>query len=339
MTTDPPEPHGQLDLSYLAVSGEQVRTLATVGEPADHLPAALIARSVVLADGTHARQLVVDQAQRPAGYRQLDNEILAGRWLHRAARSHRYPAQVSRLIGYVADAADSFALLGEYVGDPATAVAGHLTPGEQRSFQVSLMTGLRWLAEAGIVHCAIGPDTVRWDGEREQAQITDFSQATVIGADWSTPSRYSRQGHGPRTGPVTDRDDVWAALLLCYYIDAGQELTDPGRLADWSAGGGLAAQIAAGPEGCPNAHVVLTSRLGAADPVPLGIGADPALTEGREEFFRIRAAHHQGAPAVSEPSAPPTFPDPPPHDDEPPVATDHGDTPERRESRWLRMRR
>jgi hypothetical protein len=340
MTSDPPEPHGQLDLSYLAVSGGLVRTHATVGEMADHVPASLIARSVRLADGTQARQLVVDQAQRPAGYQQLDNEILAGWWLYQLTRSRGYPAQVSRLIGFKANSADPFALLHDYRGEPAAAVASHLTPGEQHRFQVSLMTGLRWLTEAGIAHCAIGPDTVRWDGE--QVQITDFSLATVIGTGRSALNRSSQQVHGLRAGPATDGDDVWAALLLSYYIDAGQEFTDPGQLADWPAGGDLAAEIAAGPENCQSAHAILTTRLGAADPVPLGMGSDPTLAEGIDEFFRIRASKHPGAPAVAEPPTPlePPFPDPPPPRDDEPAATAGNDVALGRKGRLRpRMRR
>jgi hypothetical protein len=347
MTSDPPEPHGQLDLSYLAVSGEQVRTPATIGERADHVPAALLARLVVLADhGTEARQLVVDPAQRRAGYQQLDNEILAGRWLHRVARSARYPAQVSRLIGFVADSADPFALVEDYAGEPVSAAAGHLSLAEQRVFQVSLMTGLRWLAEAGLVHCAIGPDTVRWDGDNGQAQITDFSQATVIGADRSAASRHPRRGQGSSTGAVTDRDDVWAAILLCYYMEMGQEFTDPGQLADWSAGGDLAADIVAGQHNCPSAYTILT-RLRVPEPVPLGIGADPALAGGIDEFLRIRDGKHPGAPAFapgwgSDPSAwrgPSALPDPPPQDEGPAAQTDDDIAPGhpgRRRSRWRR---
>jgi len=339
MPNDPPEPHGQLDLSYLDVfSGEPVRIQATAGERADHMPAALLARLVVLGDnGMEVRQLVVDPAQRRAGYQRLDNEILAGLWLHRAARSARYPVQVSRLIGFVADSADPFALVEDYAGEPASAAAGHLSLPEQRLFQVSLMTGLRWLAEAGLVHCAIGPDTVRWDGDNEQVQITDFSQATVAGADRSAVSR-PRPGLG--TGAVTDRDDVWAALLLCYYLHAGREFTGPDQLADWPAGGDLAADLEAGQDNCPNAHTVLTGRLKVADPVPLGMGADPDLAAGVYEFRRIRDIKHPGAPGFpadsgSAPAEPPVLPDPSPHDEGPAEQVDD-DIVRRRRSRWRR---
>lgn len=364
MTSDPPEPHGQLDLSYLAVSGEQVSTQLTIGERMDHAPASLIARAVLLTDNRPARQLTVNQAQLPAGYQHLDNEILAGLWLYRTTRSRRYPAQISRLIGYVADSADPFALLDDYRGEPTADVAGHLTPAEQRSFHVSLMTGLRWLAEAGLAHCAIGLDTVRWDGD--QVQITDFSQATVIGAGRSTLNRHARQAPGLRAGPVTDRDDVWAALLLCYYVDTGQEFTHTSQLANWSSGGELAAEIAGGPQNCQSAHAILTSRLGADDPVPLGIGSDQAVADGRDEFFRIRAAKHPGAAApfgssassappvpppsfgpsgpssprgTSDPSVPLGFPDTAPQDDQPAAMTYDGAEPERKGFLRRRTRR
>ena len=146
MTSDPPESNGQLDLNYRAVSGEPVRTKAEVLEIADHVPVSLLAQSVRLADGTLARQLLVDQTQLPVGYQCLDNEILAGTWLYRLTRSRRYPDQVSRLLGFAADGTEPFALVREYDGEPVAGTAGHLTQPEQRLFQVSLLTGLRWLA-------------------------------------------------------------------------------------------------------------------------------------------------------------------------------------------------
>jgi hypothetical protein len=352
MTSDPPEPDEQLDISYHAVSGEQVHTQATVSGIADHLPVSLLARSIELADGTPARQLLVDEAQLPAGYQCLDNEILAGTWLYQLTKSRRYPDQVSRLIGYAADGAEPFALVREYDGEPAAAAARHLTPEEQRLFQVSLLTGLRWLAEAGIAHCAIGADTVRWDGDR--VLITDFSQATVFGVSRDAPGRQIRQGYGLRTGPVTDRDDVWAAILLCYYISEGQDFSGPDQLANWSAGGDLAAELMAGPEGCQSAHEILTTRLGAADPVPRRTGPDPALARGIEEFFRVRKAKHPMAPsavpwapqpraAAPDPPVPDhPFPNPPlqgtPPDDEHAAAAEEAG-PGRKERRWARRRR
>lgn len=347
MTSDPPELNGQLDLSYRTVSGESARMQATVVEIADHVPASLLARSVELADGTRARQLLVDRAQLPAGYQCLDNEILAGTWLYRLTSSRRYPDQVSRLIGFAADGTEPFALVRDYGGEPVAAAAGHLTLEEQRLFQVSLLTGLCWLAEAGIAHCAIGADTVRWDGD--QALITDFSQATVFGASRSGPGRQIRQGYGLRAGPLIDRDDVWAAILLCYYISAGRDFTDPRQLADWSAGGELGAEIAADPEGCQSAHEILTTRLGVVDPVPRMTGPDPALTQGIEEFFRIRAVKHPAtaSAAVSAPKQRPPFPDPPapgalfadpPPDDERAAAAGEEAVPGRKERRWARRR-
>ena len=189
----------------------------------------------------------------------------------------------------------------------------------------------------------------------------------MFGASRSAPGRQVRQGYGVRSGPITDRDDVWAAILLCYYIGTGQDFTDLRQLADWSAGGGLAADIAAGPEACQSAHDILTARLGASDPVPLGIGSDQTLAPWIKEFFDIRAVKHPAAVASwasqqhppsnqrhspdsgfpDQPSPNPGIPnqgfrgqpppDPPPDDDRGTAAAQEA-TPGRKDRRW-RLRR
>ena len=136
-------------------------------------PEFLAARPIRLADGTELRQLRVAGTARRAGYERLDNEILAGLRLREVTGPAGYPPEVSRLYGYEADSADPYALLEPYRGEPLTVAGQHLLGSEQHQFQVSLLTGLCWLAAAGIAHRGIAPTTVRWDGRH--AQITDFS--------------------------------------------------------------------------------------------------------------------------------------------------------------------
>jgi hypothetical protein len=281
---------GETLLSYRGVSGEDLQDAATVSG-ADQAPESLIARSLQLADGTQVRQLLVDPARRKDGYQRLDNEILAGLRLARQARSRPYPPEVSRLIGYAADSISPFALLEPYRGESADAVAGHLAPTGQHEFRVSLLTGLRWLAEAGIAHCGIGPSTVRWDGEH--VLITDFSLATVIGARQQVIAPPAWAALRSQTGLASEGDDILAAGLLIYYVLAGEELTDPGKLDDWPGLGDLLAEVFRKDPGLrPSARELLTERLGARDPVPRGLGIDPALEQGRREFDARRKAKH-----------------------------------------------
>ena len=98
---------------------------------------------------------------------------------------------------------------------------GHLFEEELEAFVTGLLTGLCWLAGAGIAHRAISPDTVRWDGYR--VQITDFSRSAPFGMARTpmvgSPDWIARESR-PDTcyGIVGPSDDVWAAVRLIYFV-------------------------------------------------------------------------------------------------------------------------
>jgi serine/threonine protein kinase len=281
-------------LTFHMVVGDVVQVQATVGSSTDQAPAFLTARRLCLMDGTELRQLLVDGTARKKSYERLDNEILAGLRLARAAAGAAYPPEVSRLCGYDPTSAEPFALLEPYRGETLTEVGQQLLPDDHHQFQVSLLNGLCWLATAGIAHRGIGPSTVRWDGR--QVQITDFSQATVIGAPrtvigalpWAAPEQ--RDDHF--SGEVSGKDDIWAAGRLIFYVRTGEELTDRGQLADWPALENLLDGVFGPPEGRPSASEMLFSRLGEPSPIPRGPGIDKRLEEGRQRFYALRARKH-----------------------------------------------
>jgi hypothetical protein len=284
-----------LFLSYRTADGACVQARAvTVGTPGRAI-APLVTRSLKLEGGDEVRQVCVGQVvsvdDRERGYRMIDSEILAGLRLARMTRHGAYPPQVSRMIGFDADSARPYVLLERYRGEAVEAVAGHLLPAGQHRFQVSLLTGLRWLAEAGIAHRGIGPGTVRWDGEH--AQITDFSLATVLEArreavgtrPWAAPE----QRPGQARGEVSAQDDIWAAGRLIYYVTTGEELSEREQLEDWPALADVLVGVFGPPERRPTAREMLTVRLHEADPVPPGHGVDPLVEKGRATFHVIRA--------------------------------------------------
>lgn len=278
-------------LRYIGTADEQLETSVTVDGSDGKPPEFLLTRSLRLGDGRPVHQLLVDPAGPKAAYERLDNEILAGLRLIRKTRSLHYPGEVSHLIGYNPDPVSPFALLQPYRGDIVSAVAGHLVPASQYQFEVSLLTGLRWLAEAGVAHCNIGPSTVRWDGER--VQITDFSRATVIGASRQFINMTRWTAASLPDGQVSEGDDMLAAGLLIYYVLSGEELTDPGKLAEWQGLGDLLAGVfKKDPRQRPSARELLTQRLGVPDPVPHVRSADPQLERGRREFTDLRLARH-----------------------------------------------
>jgi hypothetical protein len=298
-----------LTLSYRTVDGSTRQVDATVLTAPSPTTAPLFTRLLKLEDGREARQVTVgrlsNREDRSRGYGMIDSEILAGLRLVRQAKHSAYPPQLARLIGYDADGAEPFALFEPYRGEAVDAVAGHLLPTGQHKFQVGLLTGLRWLAEAGIAHRGIGPTTVRWDGE--QAQITDFHLATVIGADrqvvgqrpWAAPE----QRPGQAIGQVGDRDDIWATGRLIFYVVTGQELVERDQIADWPTLMDLLDDVFGPPADRPNARELLTVRLRERDPVPQSIGSESLLNAGRADFEIARQRRQDRAAAVAGSSA------------------------------------
>ena len=311
-------------LQFRRVTGEQVEAEARVDDTEFSAGQYLMARWVWLEDGTELRQHRVanalqrldgDDRQRREGYDRLDNEILTGRRLYEVAGWGTYPPEVACLYGDEATSADPYTLFEGYHGEPLSEVGTHLLDEEFQEFLVSLLTGLCWLAGAGIAHRAINPDTVLWDSQRRRAQITDFSHSTVFGTPRTPVTGSSswvakEQRPGEAFGTVGERDDIWAAGRLIFYVrNQGEELVVRNQLAD----GGLDELldgVFGPPQGRPTASELLVDRLGRRNPVPRGAGGSTWLQEGRRRFLEARARKHPGVPlppgfyAGDEPSGP-----------------------------------
>ena len=141
-----------------------------------------------------------------------------------------------RLYGDESTSADPYALFEPYRGEPLREVGANLFDDEFDKFLIGLLTGLCWLAGAGIAHRAISPDTVWWDGE--SVLITDFSRSAPFGTARTplagSPAWIARESR-PDTcyGIVGPTDDVWAAVRLIYFVRSrGQDLEDFGQLAE-----------------------------------------------------------------------------------------------------------
>jgi hypothetical protein len=268
------------ELTFRRFSGEQVHAVAAVAGAECPVGDLLTARDVTLDDGTELRQVRVAPGQRQGpGYEHLDNEILAGRRLHDVTESVEYPDSLSFLYGDEADSAAPCALLKRYQGQPLKDVIGQLLEPEQHAFEASLLQGLCWLAAAGIAHLSLSPATVRWDSRRGTAQITDFSTCTVFGA----PRTAARPG-GAADDLVTARDDMYTAGLLIYYVRVQGEGSRPTEEKLAALGLTHLAPLFGPPEGRPTAAEVLTSHIGAADPVPRRARIGVRLADGYSRF-------------------------------------------------------
>ncbi|MFC4048531.1 hypothetical protein ACFOY4_02445 [Actinomadura syzygii] len=305
-------------LSYRDAHGARVDAKAVEAdqdEPPLRPPLETVRLNLELPDRTVAVRCVrpVDRGAGglAEGYRRLDGEILAGLRLARLCDGRPYPRTVTRLVGYEADTAAPFALLEPLRGVEVETLAGTLPTEQRRRFQVRLLRAVRLLGAAGISHRGLGPDTVRWDGD--DVQITDFSQAALIGAPrtvvgampWQAPEQRPETPPGWVRGEVGPNDDLWAAGRLIFYVVTGEDLDDTAKLDARPELAALLAGVIERPERRPDAQTLLR-RLGEADPPPRPLAADPAFARGRAEFFAQRRRKHPGtAPDPESPPPPP----------------------------------
>ena len=271
----------------------------------------LTARTVWLEDGTPSGLELIQHRpvhgdRRQQGYLRLDNEILAGRRLHQAASWSGYPAEVVRLYGDESTSADPFALFELDHGDPLREVGEYLLNDAFDQFLVGLLTGLCWLAGAGIAHRAISPDTVLWDSDTGKVRIADFSRSapfgsarTPVAGSWAWVPREAR----PETcyGLVGPTDDMWAAARLIYFVRSrGKDLEDKGKLGELGLSqmfNGLLEKILGPPEDRPTARDLVEHGLRRHHILPsLQDDGDKRLIQGRTSFLKTRARVHPDAP-------------------------------------------
>jgi serine/threonine protein kinase len=293
-------------LQYTSLRGEVIEeelsvTTDPVAHPAHH---SLQFRKVRFGTDQFTSRTMILAADQ-VGYDLVDNEILAGLQLYRLTGPDLYPLEVSRLIGYCADGPESFVLLEPYRGVPIADVAGKLLTADRRRFQISLLTAIRWLSMAGVAHRNIGPRTVRWDEESCTVQITDFAHATLFGTPRQivgTPPWAAPEQRANRTiGEVGERDDIWAAGRLIFYVVTGEEPTDRDSISEEPDLAQLLDGVFGPPEERPTVRDLLTSRLGIKDLVAAQRQEDPVLAQGRAEFWTHYESKNAGTldPAAS----------------------------------------
>ncbi|MFF0561149.1 hypothetical protein [Streptomyces sp. NPDC004266] len=322
--TPPSHPYYQ-ELEFLTPREAPVRFAVRYGE--DHRPPGrpgVLARRATLGAGAHVLQyrLAASAQGDPHAYALLERETAAAVALERRYGGAKFGAVFARIVGFDLTAAEPFVLYRPPTGRPLTEWAGRLGAEDQERITGQLAMAVRLLAQADLVHRAIAPDTVRWDGARVRlcepyaAQRAGEAREPFGGAPWASPEQRAGQG-------VADpRDDLWSVAELAYYLLAGRpdrgegppaDLADYRRLAALGQGGLFAARAADRPR-----PAELMRLLHVPDPLATGIGpADPLdrwRTEYDHQIARKRAVTG-GAPPGGEPHrdvAEPPPPDPRP---------------------------
>jgi hypothetical protein len=290
-------------------TGEQEETAARVDDVEFPAGKFLMTRTVWLEDSTSSglelrQDRPVSGDGRSEAYLRLDNEILAGRRLHRVAAWNGYPAEVACLYGDEASSADPFALFEPDRSEPVREAGPYLYGDAFDQFLVGFLTGLCWLAGAGIAHRAISPDTVLWDSDTGKARITGFSRSAPFGSPRTpmagSPKWVPRESR-PDTcyGLVGSTDDMWAAARLLYFVRSrGKDLEDVGKLAEVGLTqmfSGMLEKVFGPPEGRPTIRELVEHGLRRHFLLPSLEDSGKRLLQGRASFLNARARLHPDA--------------------------------------------
>ncbi|MFJ4958002.1 hypothetical protein [Streptomyces sp. NPDC088739] len=315
--TPPPHPYYQ-ELEFLTHGEAPVRFAVRYGE--DHQAPGrpgFLARRAYL--GTAGQPVVQYRLASPAladpyAYGRLEREVAAAVALERRYGGARPGAVLTRTVGFDLTSAEPFVLYRPQSGRPLADWAGRLAAEEQERIIGQLATAVRLLADAGLVHRAVTPGTVRWDGTRVRlcepyAALRAGEPREPYGAaPWASPEQ--RAGHGT----ADPRDDLWSVAEIAYFLLAGRpdrgegpprDLADYRRLAALEHSGVFSPRASErpGPED-------LLRLLHVPDPLASGVGAADPLDRWRaaydQQIARKRALSGAGRPdggAASEAAA------------------------------------
>ncbi|RSS32049.1 hypothetical protein EF906_34605, partial [Streptomyces sp. WAC08241] len=275
----------------------------------------ILARRATLGAGAHVLQYrLASSAQGdPRAYALLEREAAAAVALERRYGTEKFGAVLARIVGFDLTAPEPFVLYRPPGGRPLSEWAGRLGAEDQERITGQLAMAVRLLADADLVHRAIGPDTVRWDGARVRlcepyaAQRAGEPREPFGAAPWASPEQRAGQGD------ADPRDDLWSVAHLAHYLLSGRpargegppaDLADYRRLAALGQAGLFAARAADRPP--PTAllrllHVPdpLAARAGTADPL------DRWRTEYDLQTARKRAAAGAPPPGAEPPGGAP----------------------------------
>ncbi|MBB5873099.1 serine/threonine protein kinase [Allocatelliglobosispora scoriae] len=283
---------------FTTVDGDEVEWGVSAGPDlesgGDHRDGGMRSRSLTTESGQRIFQRRItgstESRDRAALELRLESEICAGLRLQRRYEPADYPRMLPKIIGYAVDRGEPFVLWHPSAGRPLRDVAGRLLVADLEQVIVDLFSGLACLADCGIVHRGITPDTIRWTGDR--AVFDGFAMAALekeprspIGSlPWASPEQRSGSGH------VERRDDIWSAAVVLSYLISGQQATaaNPPQPAQLGPKYGQLLADTLAPRGSmrPDALTVL-SRLSIEPPRNAVRPVDGAMAAGAQRFLDV----------------------------------------------------
>ncbi|MFD0371710.1 hypothetical protein [Streptomyces sp. NPDC127114] len=318
------EPEGaHEELEFLTPQEEPVRFAVRYGE--DARPAGrpqLRTRQVTLGAGWPVTQfrLPLSAQADPHAYTRLEREVSAAVAVERRYGGEKFAELFTRVVGFDLDCAEPFVLYRRAAGAPLTDCLPRLGGDEQQRIVGQLALAVRLLDEVGLVHRALAPDTVRWDGSH--VRLSEPYAALRAGearepfgtAPWASPEQ--RAGRGT----ADTRDDLWSLARIAYLLLSGhpgppgradradgppEDLGQYRRLAALAQSGLFAATAAARP-----APAELLRLLRLPDPLAHAVGTADPLAAGRARYD-AELARRAAVPAPYDDDRPDPA-DPPP---------------------------
>jgi len=158
-------------------------------------------------------------------------------------------------------------------------------------------------------HRTISPDTVLWDSDTGEVQVTGFSRSAPFGSV-RTPMAGSPKWIPRESRPDTcyglagSADDTWAAARLLYFVRSrGKDLEEVAQLTEVGLApmfSGLLEKVFGPPEGRPTARDLVEHGLRRHYVLPSLEDSGKRLLQGRESFLNARARLHSEAPVPAD---------------------------------------
>ncbi|WP_405858537.1 hypothetical protein OG361_30295 [Streptomyces sp. NBC_00090] len=286
----PPHPYYE-ELPFLNPREEAVRFTVRYGD--DRRPPGrpgVLARRATLGAGWPVLQfrLTASAQADPQAYALLEREVSAAVAIERRYGAEKFGAVFARVVGFDLTAPEPFVLYRLPGGRPLTEWTGRLGPEEQERIIGQLSLAVRLLEEAGLVHRAVGPDTVRWDGahvrlcEPFAALRAGEEREPFGGAPWASPEQ--RAG----LGAADPRDDLWSVAQLGYYLLSGRPARGegpPGDLGDYRRLAALGQSGLFSPRAAERPRPAELMRLlNVPDPLAAAVGAADPLARWHAQY-------------------------------------------------------
>ncbi|MDT3395819.1 hypothetical protein RKE29_04030 [Streptomyces sp. B1866] len=280
----------QDEVEFFTPDGELARHRARYG-PDRRAPgrAGLAARPVVLDGGWKLLQYRLPLSARGdrRAYAALERGIGAALTVERAYGA-RTPRRFTRLVGQNLDVSEPFVLFERPRAAPLAQRGEELGIEELGRVMAELALVVRLLERAGVVHRAISPETVLWDGEQVYVRellnaMPAHSAREAFGRlPWAAPEQYRG------TGRCDPRDDLWSAAMVMYHVMGGRpdgtaapppDLDTYNQLAALRDSGAFAPLAADRPS-----PATVLDRLGVPDPAGPAARPGDELDAGRAEY-------------------------------------------------------